>query len=64
VDRKDVFLATKVWTSNLAHGDVLRTAEESLDRLGVEYVDVLYVHWPANEYDPEDTLTAFDQLYD
>jgi 2,5-diketo-D-gluconate reductase B len=64
VDREDVFLATKVWTSNLAHEDVLRTAEESLDRLGVSQVDLLYVHWPANEYDPEDTLSAFDQLYD
>ena len=64
VDREDVFLATKVWTSNLAHEDVLRTAEESLDRLGVSQVDLLYVHWPANEYDPEDTLSAFDQLDD
>ena len=64
VDREDVFLATKIWTSNLSHDDVLATAEESLDRLGVEYVDQLYVHWPANEYDPEDTLPAFDRLYD
>jgi 2,5-diketo-D-gluconate reductase B len=64
VDREDVFLATKIWTSNLASDDVLHTAKQSLDRLGVEYVDLLYVHWPANEYDPEDTLPAFDRLYD
>ena len=64
VNREDVFLATKIWTSNLSHDDVLATAEESLDRLGVEYVDLLYVHWPANEYAPEDTLPAFDQLRD
>ncbi|NEU57408.1 aldo/keto reductase [Halorussus sp. MSC15.2] len=64
VDRDDVFLATKVWTSNLSHDDVIETAKESLDKLGVEYVDLLYVHWPANEYDPEDTLPAFDQLHD
>ncbi|WP_368276167.1 aldo/keto reductase [Halorussus marinus] len=64
VDREDVFLATKIWTSNLAHDDVLSTAEESLDKLGVDYVDLLYVHWPANEYDPEGTLSAFDQLYE
>jgi 2,5-diketo-D-gluconate reductase B len=64
VAREDVFLATKVWTSNLAHDDVIHTATESLDELGVDYVDLLYVHWPADEYDPEDTLSAFDQLYD
>ncbi len=64
VDREEIFLATKVWTSNLGYDDVLETARESLDRLGVDYVDLLYVHWPANAYDPEETLSAFDELYD
>ncbi|AHG03280.1 aldehyde oxidoreductase [Halobacterium sp. DL1] len=64
VDREDVFLATKVWTSNLAHDDVLETTEESLDRLRTDYLDLLYVHWPANEYDPEETLSAFAELRD
>ncbi|WP_306058433.1 aldo/keto reductase [Natronococcus wangiae] len=64
VDREDVFLATKVWTSNLAYDDVLETARESLDRLGVDYVDLLYVHWPARTYDPEETLAAFSELYE
>jgi len=62
VDREDVFLATKVWTSELAHDDVLSSTEESLEKLGVDYVDLLYVHWPANAYDPEDTLSAFAEL--
>lgn len=64
VAREDVFLATKVWLDNLAHDDVLETARASLDRLGVDYVDLLYVHWPARTYDPEGTLSAFDQLYE
>ncbi|ELY49798.1 aldo/keto reductase [Natronorubrum bangense JCM 10635] len=64
VDREEVFLATKIWISNLEPDDVLETARESLDRLGVEYVDLLYVHWPARTYDPEATLEAFSQLYD
>ncbi len=63
VDRDDVFLATKIWISNLEHDDVLETARESLDRLGVGYVDMLYVHWPAETYDPEETLAAFAELY-
>ncbi|THE64964.1 aldo/keto reductase [Salinadaptatus halalkaliphilus] len=64
VDREEVFLATKVWISNLAHGDVLETAKASLDRLGVDYVDLLYVHWPARSYDPDPTLSAFSTLYE
>jgi diketogulonate reductase-like aldo/keto reductase len=64
VDREDVFLATKVWISNLSHEKVLRSTKESLEKLGVEYVDLLYVHWPARDYDPVDTLPAFDELYD
>ena len=62
VPRRDVFLATKVLPDNLAREDVLRTAEESLDRLGVERVDLCYVHWPMGAYDPEETLPAFDEL--
>ena len=64
VDRDDVFLATKVWTDNLAYEDVIHSARESLNKLDVGYVDLLYVHWPAGEYDAADTLPAFDELYD
>jgi len=64
VDREDVFLATKVWIDKLAYDDVLASTEESLRKLGVDAVDLLYVHWPAGEYDPEGTLRAFDELVD
>jgi 2,5-diketo-D-gluconate reductase B len=63
VDREDVFLATKVHPGNLARDDVLATAEESLDRLGLSAVDLLYVHWPMRAYDPAETLPAIDELY-
>ena len=64
VDREELFLATKVWYSNLAGEDVRRTTRASLERLGVDAVDLLYVHWPAGPYDPEDTLSAFADLHD
>ena len=63
VDREGVFLATKVWTSKLSHEKVIESTDDSLDKLGVDYLDLLYVHWPVNEYDPEETLSAFEQLY-
>lgn len=64
VPRDDVFLATKVWIDQLAADDVLSSTEESLDKLGVDYVDLLYVHWPAGAYDPAETLGAFETLHE
>ena len=64
VPREDVFLATKVWIDHLSYDDVLASTEESLRKLGVDAVDLLYVHWPAREYDPEGTLRAFDEVVD
>jgi 2,5-diketo-D-gluconate reductase B len=64
VDREEVFLATKVWIDSLGHDDVVETTKESLDRLGVDAVDLMYVHWPARAYDPTETLAAFDELVD
>ncbi|WP_458206092.1 aldo/keto reductase [Haladaptatus sp. NG-SE-30] len=62
--RDDVFLATKIHSSNLGYDDVLTHAQESCDRLGVDVLDLLYVHWPIRAYDPEETLAAFDELYE
>ena len=64
VPREDVFLATKVWIENLGYDDVLETTRESLDDLGVDSVELLYIHWPSGEYDPEETLGAFEELLD
>jgi 2,5-diketo-D-gluconate reductase B len=64
VPREDVFLATKVWFEDLAREDVLESARTQLEDLGVDYVDLLYVHWPAGPYDPAETLGAFEELYD
>ena len=64
VPREDVFLATKVWIENLGYDDVLETTQESLNDLGVDSVELLYIHWPSGEYDPEETLGAFEELLD
>ena len=64
VDRDDVVVATKIHPENLAPEDVRETAHESLDRLGLERVDLLYVHWPIRTYDATATLPVFDELRD
>lgn len=62
VDRDEVVVATKIHPRNLSPEGVRETAHESLDRLGLDGVDLLYVHWPTQAYDAEATLPAFDDL--
>lgn len=62
VPREEVAVATKVHPRDLGPEDVARSVEESRDRLGVDVIDVVYVHAPKGPYDPAGTLAAFDQL--
>lgn len=58
----EVFVATKVSWSNLAYEDVIDSAQESCEVLGVDAIDLLYVHVPYDTYDPEETTAALDHL--
>jgi len=64
LDREDVTVATKLWIDDLAADAVAPAARESADRLGVDAIDLLYVHRPRGDYDPETTLPALDRLVD
>jgi diketogulonate reductase-like aldo/keto reductase len=64
VDREDLFVATKLSTDNLSYADATATARVSRDRLGADSIDLLYVHWPIDTYDPDETLPALDDLVD
>jgi 2,5-diketo-D-gluconate reductase B len=46
VARDDVFITTKVWSSDIGAGDLQRSAEASLTRLQLPSVDLLLIHWP------------------
>lgn len=64
LDREDVTVATKLWIDDLAVDEVAPAARESADHLGVDALDLLYVHRPRGDYDPETTLPALDRLVD
>lgn len=46
VPRDNVFVTTKVWYTDIAPGELERSAEASLQRLGLDTVDLLLIHWP------------------
>jgi diketogulonate reductase-like aldo/keto reductase len=47
--RKDLFLTTKVWVDNYAPGKFAASVDESLDKLKVDQVDLLLIHWPGDK---------------
>jgi diketogulonate reductase-like aldo/keto reductase len=52
VPRSEIFLTTKVSHEYLRAADFARSVDESLERLQVDYVDMLHVHWPSPEKVP------------
>ena len=60
--RHEVFLATKVSRANLRYDDVLEAAENSLMRLGTDYIDLYQVHRPNASIPIGDTMAAMDRL--
>lgn len=65
VPREDVFLVTKLWNSDQGYDSTLAAFDASLDRLGVNYLDLYLIHWPVpanNAY--VDTFKAFAHLRD
>jgi len=61
--RDDLFVTTKVWNSEQGYDAATASFEQSLDRLGLDVLDLLLIHWPApalNRY--VDTWRAFEKL--
>ena len=56
--RDQVFITTKVWFNRLAPGDLERSAEESLERLKLPWVDLLLIHWPNAQIPIADSTGA------
>ncbi len=58
VPRDEIFLCTKVSHEYLRADDFARSVDESLSNLGVDYVDLLLVHWPNAEIPLPETMGA------
>lgn len=49
VPREELFVTTKVWVDNVNYDGVMTSVERSLERLGLDYVDLLLIHQPYND---------------
>lgn len=65
IDRDEVFITTKVWQDMQGYDATLRAFDESLERLGLEEVDLYLIHWPAPALDRYlETWDALERLHD
>jgi diketogulonate reductase-like aldo/keto reductase len=65
VNRSDLFVTTKLWNSNQGYDTALKAFDESISKLGLDYIDLYLIHWPVPVQDKYvDTWRAFEQLYD
>lgn len=61
VPREELFIVTKVWISNAGYEKAKASIEESLRKLGVDYIDLLLVHQPFGDY--YGTYRAMEEYY-
>jgi 2,5-diketo-D-gluconate reductase A len=63
--RDEVFVTTKLWNSEQGHDSTLAAFDKSLERLGLDHVDLYLIHWPMPTEDRYlDTWHAFEKVQD
>lgn len=62
IAREDLFVTSKVWNADLGYESTLAAYQTSLDKLGLEYLDLYLIHWPvAGKY--KEAWRALETLY-
>ncbi|MBD7985835.1 aldo/keto reductase [Sporosarcina sp. Sa2YVA2] len=63
IARSELFITSKVWNTDQGYDETLRAFEISLEKLGMDYLDLYLTHWPvADKF--VDTYRAIERLYD
>ncbi|MEM7105626.1 MAG: aldo/keto reductase [Bacteroidota bacterium] len=63
IDRKDVFVVSKVWNNAQGYDSTLKAFDESLRKLKMDYLDLYLVHWPKGHPRSTETCKALEHLY-
>ncbi|WP_416149265.1 aldo/keto reductase [Salipaludibacillus sp. HK11] len=64
IPREELFITTKVWNGDQGYEKTLKAFDDSLERLGLNYIDLYLIHWPTPDFDNYvDTYRAMEKLY-
>ncbi|WP_462410408.1 aldo/keto reductase [Neobacillus sp. Marseille-QA0830] len=62
VPREQLFITTKLWNTDQGYESALKAFDQSLNKLGLDYLDLYLIHWPGiDKY--KETWKAFEKLY-
>ncbi|WP_312092777.1 aldo/keto reductase [Niallia sp.] len=62
ITREDLFITSKVWTEDLGYEETLKAYEVSLEKIGLNYLDLYLIHWPK-EGKYKEAWRALETLY-
>ena len=64
IPREELFVTTKLWNSDQGYDATMRAFDASLDKLGLDHVDLYLIHWPLPSKDAYvDTYRAFEKIH-
>lgn len=69
IPREEFFVTTKVWKTCMGYEGAKKSFEESLEKLDMDYVDLLLIHWPRPDEESDwkkldiETWKAFEEIY-
>jgi 2,5-diketo-D-gluconate reductase A len=65
IPREEIFVTTKLWNSQQGYESTLGACEKSLQRLGLDHIDLYLIHWPVpTEGRTLDTWRAFERIHE
>lgn len=65
IDKKELFITSKVWKDSMGYDNTLKSFENTLKDLNLEYIDLFLIHWPKNNDEQLniETWRALEKIY-
>lgn len=61
INRNELFITSKVWNTERGYTNTIKSFNKTLEELGVEYLDLFLIHWPANYLQFKDEAKKINQ---
>ena len=63
VTRDELFITSKVWNDGLSYEETLAAYDSSLEKIGLDYLDLYLVHWPGIDENYIEVYKALEKIY-